>query len=112
MGKKGKKGGKNKRDEEDWPDSGDEGKKKEPTKNDKKGKGDTKKEKRSKADKLEAEKRYDEKERLNALPKYLTEGLTILDKDVSFEGLYIYTPDGTYTIQTSLFPPTLLPRLF
>ena len=60
------------------------------------GKGKKKKQqdKRSKNQKKEDEKKLDENLAQKALPKYLTDGLTILDKNVLCEGIFVYTPDG------------------
>lgn len=48
----------------------------------------------SKNEKKLQEAELDAKIQEEALPKYLTEGTQILDKDVLCEGVYLYTPDG------------------
>jgi ABC-type polysaccharide/polyol phosphate transport system ATPase subunit len=50
--------------------------------------------KKSKNEKKAEEARMDEKLTAEALPKYLTEGIVILDKDVLCESIFLYTPDG------------------
>jgi hypothetical protein len=67
-----------------------------------KGKGKKPVPKKTKNEKKEEEARLDEQLTADALPKYLTDGIVILDKNVLCESIFLYTPDGKVRSASSL----------